>query len=902
MVNLPADSDRVLWCTSFDATAVSGVVSEFIKLAREFREWGYRIHLDLGYDIKADKGRLFLPYTHEADLVPSWISLDRIDELGSLPGYDEGFVRQVLRDVVLGQDPQRSLPRVRAISAALARQLVRKWQALNVSLVVVENGTLPENVTYTRALYAAIEEYGRARSLGTYVIWRDHDLMWSSEPGAGKYGEYPYRGAIRPADSPFIRYVTLHDDARRKMLDWAPGLSEVTVLPNTFTPIADLASLRDPRFRPHFGIPADAFLIGRTTRIIRQKRIDRDLRLLAAVSARLAALGAGRPAFLFIAGDTQESPDEVRSLARQAESLGVGPQVIFGGPLAPLDAPDCAGRLFSVQDLLADCDLVSFLTSYDYESYGNPIGEAIAAGVPYACSRFQAYETVYGARGFRAPVLAITAADDELPDAAFAAEVTGLLTDERQRHELARFNSDLGRFCFAPAQVRQFARDFVQQSIKSRARVSEPEPAVPMRRETRLSVIVPVYNEAGDLGAVLRSLEDQWLAGRRLDPGIYEIILVDNNCSDASIGIARNFAAEHPGLTLLIISESEQGVACARKAGMEFAARRSHRRDEEHGAGGPFYLVSADADCRVDRLWLGELLHGMESAAAAIGVCDYYYPAAAFARRPLLWDAIQRTLRCRQAAWPVFGGFPDGKGFAVERDRYERIGGIEIAYQMKDGSFHNHLSDDWDFGIKMKASGEDIVYLPSARVEINPRRVDHAIGEVITGRAYGSHGTIVMRDIRERTREADRERDLTPAQARQAWEFSIKDFTPKNLILPLLLAPSMAASERVAEFLTSALSRRLARRAAELMTEMSLTSFLPMHSYKSPSYRLYFEFADELFARLRAVVGDDIGYPPPLPDCFADIPCGRFAEFARYYCEDRESGEAHDYFGNGGVF
>lgn len=32
--------------------------------------------------------------------------------------------------------------------------------------MIVENGTLPENVAYTRALYAAIDEYGRADRSG----------------------------------------------------------------------------------------------------------------------------------------------------------------------------------------------------------------------------------------------------------------------------------------------------------------------------------------------------------------------------------------------------------------------------------------------------------------------------------------------------------------------------------------------------------------------------------------------------------------------------------------------------------------------------------------------------------------------------------------------------------------
>jgi GT2 family glycosyltransferase len=419
----------------------------------------------------------------------------------------------------------------------------------------------------------------------------------------------------------------------------------------------------------------------------------------------------------------------------------------------------------------------------------------------------------------------------------------------------------------------------------------------PMRPETVLSVVLPVYDEAGTIDAVLRSLRDQRDDRGPLDRRTYEVILVDNNSTDGTARIARKFAAEHPEPPVIVIEEPEQGVSNARKAGMDLAVRRSRER----GGDDRFYLVSADADCLVDRRWLWELRKVMDATGADLGVCDYYYPEEAFASRPLLWHAIERTLRCRHVTWRVFGGFPDGKGFAVERAAYEKVGGIEISYQVKDGRFVSHLSDDWDFGIRVRASGGTIVYAPESRVEINPRRVDHAIDEVITGKAYGSGGIITMRDIRI-AEPANRERDLTPEQARQAWDYSIKDFTPKNVLLPLLLTPSFAEEDAVRDLLTPSLAERIVARAAEMKAEMSLTDFRPIHSYKTPCFRLYLEFADEIFARLRATAGADIGYPPPLPDCFADVPAGRFAEFARYYCEDRESGEAHDHFGNGGVF
>ncbi|WP_434445510.1 glycosyltransferase [Lentzea sp. E54] len=834
----------VLWGVSFDATAMSGVVVEFIKIAKSFADRGFRVHLDLGYDIKADKGRFFQPYQHEH--APDWIVLDRVDGVGHIAGYDRDFVAATLEAVRHDQVPDTD-----RVTAALADAIVRTWEDRGVTLVMVENGTLPENVAYTKALYRAIAVYGAKHDLGRYVMWRDHDLMWQSEPD--KYGNFPYPATPPMVNSPHIHYFALHEEARRRTLEWMPHLHNLDVLPNTFTPPS-----RPGRadFREHHGIPRDAKIIARFTRIIPQKRIDRDLRLLAMLPGT----------WLFVAGDTEENPEETRKLRLLAEKLQV--PVVFGGVLEPCES---TGSEFSVRDLLAHADIVSFLTSYDYESYGNPIGEAIAAGVPYIASRYALYDTVYA--GFEAPVLDIVAHDQ--PTVEFARQVQELMTNAERRAQVVAHNQQLGTHNRAAANTL----------------VSDLFPPV-MGENVRLSVVLPVFNEAANIHDVLRSLHEQ----DDIDPETYEIVLVDNNSTDDTVAIAREFA-ERSKVALHVIGEREQGVAPARRTGMEFAARRSrHRKDP----GERFYLVSADADCRVDRRWLTELFAAMEKDKAAIGVCDYYYNAEHFTGRPRLWDAIQRTLRCRAVTFSLFGGFPDGKGFAVEREAYESVGGIEIFYQLRNGRFVNHLSDDWDFGIKVRGSGHDITYAPRSKVEINPRRVDNAIDEVIAGRAYGNDGIIVMRDIRPET--PSETVDLTEEEAVQAWEFSIKDFTPKNTILPVLLTPSLLDDDAVVAFFGEDLAARLGARIAEIKDEMSVVDFLPIHSYKTPSYRLYLEFRDEIFARLRATVGEDIGYPPPLPECFADVPEARFAEFVKYYCEDRESGEAHNYFGNGGVF
>jgi glycosyltransferase involved in cell wall biosynthesis len=461
----------VLWGTSFDAVPLSGVVVEFLKVAHAFRDLGFRVHLDLGYDIKADKDRFFRPYDgQETAVLPSWVHLDRVGGLDEVDGYDAAFVRDVLRDVATDDD--RLLPRVDALSEALAQRIVARWEALGVAFVVVENGTLPENITYTRALYTAIERYGAAHRLGRYVLWRDHDLMWSSEPGLGKYGAFPYRRTVRPDGSPYVHHVTLHEEARRRMLEWAPELPDVGVLPNTFTCVPAEVDERNADFRARFGVPEEAYLIARPSRIIRQKRVDRDVHLLAGVRAGLAARGETRPAYLLIAGDPDESPAEHAYLTDLATSLDVRDQVVFAGSLAPYDVPgtEAVARSGapSVRDLFAHADLVTFLTSYDYESYGNPIGEAIAAGVPYAATRYELYDAVYGDKGFPAPVMEISAAEDGLPPPEFVARVTDLLLDEAGRREIAKFNHELGRRHFAPGRARDLVRRLCREARSPR--------------------------------------------------------------------------------------------------------------------------------------------------------------------------------------------------------------------------------------------------------------------------------------------------------------------------------------------------------------------------------------------------------------------------------------------------
>lgn len=422
----------VLYGISFDGVAVSGITAEFVKLAALFRRRGYTIHLDLGYDIKPDKGNFFRAYGRETSPIPEWVRLTRTVDFSDVRGYTPELVDAMRQETV----PLLHAAGPEAMIRRIAARIVATFLCLEVTILVVENGTLPENVLYTRALYAAIAEYGRLRRLGAYVLWRDHDVMWFCEPQ--KYGTAPYRHVPRPRRSPYIRYAALTAPAAKSLSRWSGA--PYAVLPNSFE---FRERPRPRRLRETYGIPADAFLIARCTRVIPQKRIDREIRLLRAAGDLAASRAWTRTPHLFVTGSLDEHPGEAAALRALARSLGVERQVHFGNSLLPCDAPPQRGR-FSVSDLLVESDLSSFLTSYRYEGFGNAPGEACAHRVPYVSSSYQLYDAVYGCLGLRALTMPLDGRDAD-PTAAWTAALVDRIMNERRLAADARFNFDRAR-------------------------------------------------------------------------------------------------------------------------------------------------------------------------------------------------------------------------------------------------------------------------------------------------------------------------------------------------------------------------------------------------------------------------------------------------------------------------
>lgn len=65
-----------------------------------------------------------------------------------------------------------------------------------------------------------------------------------------------------------------------------------------------------------------------------------------------------------------------------------------------------------------------------------------------------------------------------------------------------------------------------------------------------ISVVLPVYNEAARINAVLESILQQRSPGGLFNFDNLEVIMVDNNSTDNSVALIEAFAAQHPQLTI----------------------------------------------------------------------------------------------------------------------------------------------------------------------------------------------------------------------------------------------------------------------------------------------------------------------------------------------------------------
>lgn len=224
-----------------------------------------------------------------------------------------------------------------------------------------------------------------------------------------------------------------------------------------------------------------------------------------------------------------------------------------------------------------------------------------------------------------------------------------------------------------------------------------------------ISLVIATYNGADSLPTTLESLTHQ-----TLDRELWEVVIVNNNSTDATARVVGEFAAAHPEISLKLVDEPNQGLSWARNRGI----------DESVGD----YIVIIDDDETACPDLMREYFDFLDThphIVAAGGKITPRYPA----KRPKWLSRItERPIAGTLNLGDEIKAFPEGKYFgggnmALRRTAIDYYGKFDTNLGRRGSKLLG--GEEKELYMRYYASGEDIYYLPKAEIfhNINTERL-----------------------------------------------------------------------------------------------------------------------------------------------------------------------------------
>lgn len=203
----------------------------------------------------------------------------------------------------------------------------------------------------------------------------------------------------------------------------------------------------------------------------------------------------------------------------------------------------------------------------------------------------------------------------------------------------------------------------------------------------KISVVIPVYNEAAQLGACLEAI-----ACQTVKP--FEVIVVDNNSTDGTVAVAQQFDF------VKLLHEPQQGVVYARDRGFNAACGDTIGR--------------IDADSRVAPDWIAQIQHIFSTDCtvdALTGRIEYYGLLI-----PQLLGKID--LICRRHLAKTLGKDVaiQGANMAMRRAAWQNVREAVC----RSGGLH----EDHDLAVHLTEQGRKVIFHEAPLVAIDSRRLE----------------------------------------------------------------------------------------------------------------------------------------------------------------------------------
>lgn len=202
----------------------------------------------------------------------------------------------------------------------------------------------------------------------------------------------------------------------------------------------------------------------------------------------------------------------------------------------------------------------------------------------------------------------------------------------------------------------------------------------------KISIVIPVYNEADSLAACLQAIAHQTLKP-------YEVIVVDNNSDDGTRSVAASFGF------VKLIKEKRQGVIHARTRGFDAA-----KGD---------IIARIDGDSILPANWVETVANIFETSDtdAVSGTALYYNVAL-----PHVFNQIDIFFR-RRLSWQLSGHlFLWGANMAMKREAWTKVKSSLCSR----GGMH----EDFDIAIHLQRLGGKVTFDERLEAYVSSRRIE----------------------------------------------------------------------------------------------------------------------------------------------------------------------------------
>lgn len=238
-------------------------------------------------------------------------------------------------------------------------------------------------------------------------------------------------------------------------------------------------------------------------------------------------------------------------------------------------------------------------------------------------------------------------------------------------------------------------------------------------KDLQVSVILPVKDEALYLGKTLDALKNQTdNTGNPICYSSYEVLLLVNNCTDASFEIAASYHQKHPFFQLYIaniyLPKNKAHIGTVRRTLMDEA----YRRLQLNNCNG--IIASTDADTEVDSKWLYHIMQEIKKGNDVVGGRIISKPVNKDVRLYYLQDVAYRYFAkkletkinpCAHDPWPShFQCY--GASMAVKCSAYKNAGGLPVVPFLEDAALCSAL---YRIDAKIRCSPEVKVYTSSRK-------------------------------------------------------------------------------------------------------------------------------------------------------------------------------------------